>query len=165
GECIETERFDPEPFRIDNLESHRIGLDDLPGGDDALRDDAGDRRDERFGFAPSFVEGGAAVFQALQFEARLIELDARYCSALHERLVADDATLDDGDLLVELALPLPHVGNVDRLDRRRDKSQHIALADPRAELGKSAWRRRYPAADRGLHVAAGIRIGNDSTGQ
>jgi hypothetical protein len=61
---------------------------------------------------------------------------------LHERLVARDATLDDGNLLVKLALPLPHVGNVDRLDRGRDESQHIALADPRAELGKSAGRRR-----------------------
>ena len=80
------------------------------------------------GSPSSFVERGAAVFQALQFEPRFIELDARYCTALHERLVTRDAPLDDGDLLVELALPLPHVGNVDRLDRRRDKSQHIALA-------------------------------------
>jgi hypothetical protein len=53
-------------------------LGDLPGGDDALGDDAGHRRDERFGLAPGFVEGGAPVLQALQFEACFIELDARY---------------------------------------------------------------------------------------
>ena len=100
---------------------------------------SGSRRD--------LVERGAPVPQALQFEPRVLELRPRHRAARRQRLVAREPPLDDGDLLVEFALPLAHVGDVDRLQRRRHIGQHVALLDARAEPRKAARRRRQPAAD------------------
>ena len=119
---------------------------------------SGSRRD--------LVERGAAVFQALQLKPRLIELHAGHGAARRQDLVARQPPLDDGDLLIEFALALAHVGDVDRLHRRRDIGEHVALLSTACPgCGKPPGGGDSRPADRGLHVAAGIRIGNDPARQ
>ena len=63
--------------------------------------------------------------------------------------------------LIESLLALPHVGNIDRCNRRRDIAKNVALLHPCAQSGKAARGCGKTAADGGLHVPAGIGIGND----
>ena len=100
---------------IDDVEDDGARLSDLAGDGAAFGDDACNRRDQRFGLAARFVERCAPVAQPLQLEPRVLELGPRYRARRRELLVAGEPALDDRDLLIEFALPLPHVGNIDRL--------------------------------------------------
>ena len=143
-----------------------VGLRDLAGDRRAVGDDAGDRRDQRFRARAAILSSEARRSRRPCSSSRVSSsCDARDRAARRQRLVAREPALDDGDLLVELALALAHVGDVDRLHGRRDIGQHVALPSPRAEPRKAARRRRQPAADRGLHEAAGVGIGDDAARQ
>ena len=97
------------------MEDDGVGLRDLAGDRRAFGNDARDRRNQRLRFAADLIERGAAVFQAFEFEPGFFELRARDGAAGDQRFLARQPALDDRDLLVELALPLAHVGDVDRL--------------------------------------------------
>lgn len=147
------------------MKNDRIRLRHLAGDGAAFGHDAGDRRDQRFRRRTHKVERGAPVAQALQLEPGFLELHARDGVAGDELLVAGEPALHDRDLLIELALPLAHVGGVDRLHRWGHIGQHVALLDRRSEAREAARRRCQAAADRRLHIAAGIGVGDDLAGQ
>ena len=88
-------------------------------------------------------------------------------AARRELLVAGKPALDDRDLLVELALPLAHVGDIDRLHRRRDIGEHVALLHRVPSRGKppGGGDRRPPTAACTKPLALGsgmIRPGNST---
>jgi hypothetical protein len=72
---------------------------------------------------------------------------------------ACDTALNDGDLLIEFALALAHIGNIDCLQGRRDIGKHRAGCDARTEPGEAAGRRRKPAADGRLNAATRVGSG------
>ena len=161
----EAQRLDVELVRIDDAEHHRTRRRHLTGHRRPLGDHAVHRGDQLFGRAANRVEGGAAVLQAGELGAGVLQCRLRHRAGRGEALVAGNLAAGDGDLLVEIALGLAHVGEIDRLDRRRDGGEHLTLADPRAEIREAAGRGGEAAADRRLHDAAGIRIGDDAPRQ
>ena len=86
-----------------------------------------DWRYQRFWFASHLVQRSPPILQSLQLELRVVELRASHGAAWRKCFVTGKATFNDGNLLIEFALPLPHVGDIDRLQRRRDVGKHIAL--------------------------------------
>ena len=146
GQRIEAAGFDPQTGRIDDVENHRIGLGDLSGHRRAFGDDTVDRSHQRFGLTARPVERSAAVLQSLQLRPRVFELGAGNGAARHQRFIAGEPALHDGNLLVEFALALAHIRDVDGLHRRLDISEHVAFLDRRPQPRKSARRRREAAA-------------------
>ena len=163
---IEAEGLDPEAARVDDLEDHRPGGRHLAGHGGGLRDHAVDRGHQGLRLLTGLVEGGPAVLQALQLGLGVVELGLGDGARGGELAEALYPTLDDVDLLVELALALAHVRDVDGLDRRGYGRQHVAFPHLGPEPGKQAGRRRRQApAHRGLHHAAGVRVGDDPARQ
>jgi hypothetical protein len=162
---IEAQRLDPQPRRIDDLEHDRVRLRHLAGDRCAVCDHSIDRRDERFRLPPHLVERRAPILEALQLQPCLVELDAGHRATLGQRFIAVDAPLDDRDLLVKLALPLTHVGDVDRLQWRRHIGEHVASVYACAKAWKAAGRRRQSSARRCLHKAARTRVRDDAARQ
>ena len=160
-DALEAQRLDPQPRGIDDVEDDGARLNDLARHGAAFGDHACHRRDQRFGLAARFFNRCAPVAQPFQLEPRVLELGPRYRARRRELLVTGEPAFDDRDLLIEFALALPHVGNIDRRNRRRDIAQDVALLHPCAQSGKAARRRGKTAADGGLHIPAGIGIGND----
>ena len=160
-EALEAQRLDPQPRGIDDVEDDGARLNDLARHGAAFGDHACHRRDQRFGLAARFFDRCAPLAQPFQLEPRVLELGPRYRARRRELLVAGVPAFDDRDLLIEFALALPHVGNIDRRNGRRDIAQDVALLHPGAQSGKAARRRGKAAADGGLHIPAGIGIGND----
>jgi hypothetical protein len=70
------QRFDPQPRRIDDVEDDGVGLCDLAGNRRAVRHNAINWRNKRFGFAPHLVERRTTLVQALEFEPGLVDRHA-----------------------------------------------------------------------------------------
>ncbi|MDI9847484.1 hypothetical protein QM467_05345 [Rhodoblastus sp. 17X3] len=100
GFGIESQRFDPQALRIDDLEDDRIGLRDLAGHGVGRGDDSIDRRDQRLRLALDFLDVGAAFAHALQREAGLVQRRLRRGLGLDQDFITGDPPLGDGDLLV-----------------------------------------------------------------
>ena len=147
------------------MEDHGIRLRHLAGDDGAFGNDAVHRRDQCFRLTTRLVERTAPLLQALQLRPCVFELGAGDGAARHQRFVAGQPALHDGNLLVEFTLPLAHVGDIDGLQRRRHIGENIALFDRCPQPRKAVRRRRKPASDRRLNEAAGVRIGNDAARQ
>ncbi len=157
-DALEAQRLDPQPRGIDDVEDDGARLNDLACHGAAFGDHACNRRDQRFGLAARFVDRCAPFAQPFQLEPRVLELRPRYGARRRELLVAGEPAFDDRDLLIEFALALPHVGNVDRRNGRRDIAQDVALLHPGAQAGESrpaAAESRPPTADCTYPLALG----------
>ena len=77
------------------------------------------------------------VFQALQLQPCFLHLRLRHRATWGQRFLPLQPPVDDGDLLVELALALAHVGEIDGLQGLRDIGEHVALLHRCAELRKT----------------------------
>ena len=128
--AIEAQRLDPELRRIDDLEDHRVGLRHLARDRRAVGDHAGTRaRSAPPARGGSVSSEARRSFRPCSSSLRFVELHARHRAARRQASrSARRRRCDDGDLLVELALALAHVGHVDRLHRRRHIGEHVALS-------------------------------------
>ena len=139
---VEAQGLDPEAGRIDDLEHHRPGGRHLAGHGGGLGDQPVDGRHQGLRLLPYPVEGGAAVLKPLQLGPGVVELGLGDGTGGGEFLEPVDPALDDVDLLVELALALAHVRDVDGLDGGRDEGEDVAAFDRGAEAREQArgWR-------------------------
>jgi hypothetical protein len=138
GEGIEAQCLDPEPGRIDDLEDHGPGCRHLTGHGGGLCDHAVDGCHQGFRLLSDPVEGGAPILEALQLGRGIVELGLGDRTGDGELPVAIHPALHDGDLLVEIALGLAHVGDVDGLDRLGHGGEDVALAHAGAQPREQA---------------------------
>ena len=165
GQGIEAQGFDPQPGGLHDLKQKGAWLRHLSGDGIDFRDDARDGSSQCFGLGPYPIERAAPILETLQLDTGLVELDLRDHAFLRERFESDDTTFDETDLLIELALPLAHVRYVDRLYRWCHVGEDVTLIDACAEPREAGLGRRKPSPYRGLHISAGIGIGDDPSRQ